>query len=65
MNTVSIVLLVIAACASLVGTLVMLKSFRASPEGFEDAAGFHYGRPQGAQVREMAHARVLEHQSAA
>ena len=65
MITAATVLLVIATFASIAGALVMMKSLRSSPEGYEDADGFHYGRPLAQPVRQTVPARVLEHQSAA
>jgi hypothetical protein len=65
MNTASVVLLVVAAFASVIGTAIMLKSLRTSPEGFEDIEGFHHGHSKIEIAREPVRAGTLEHQSAA
>jgi len=68
MNTASLALLVILGTSVVAGMIMMFKHLSASPEGYEDENGFHYGRFAQEMIRanrDHAHADMHEHQTAA
>lgn len=44
MNSIALTFLLSLVTVSSVGVLLAIKNLRSAPEGFEDDAGFHYGR---------------------
>lgn len=50
MNFVLLSIAVTLTAVLTIGGVMLIRGLRSAPEGFEDAEGFHYGRPNEALV---------------